>query len=149
MVVTGDDEIGTGLNPAFQDAVIRKVLKNPDSGRRLDDRRNASDESEGGCNVFFPLLKLSSEDACGFGQNRNRGKERRLSSLDAEEGIFGEAPREKEGRDIDVGVEDYLHQRSSNTIRETSSSVKEPRRRTRRVILRCNAKNSSSARRSL
>jgi hypothetical protein len=78
VVVPGDDEIGGGLNRAFQDAVIRQVLKKHDSDRRPDDRRSASDESEGGGHVCFRLMKFGSEDTCGLGQNREEGKERRL-----------------------------------------------------------------------
>ncbi len=97
MVVAGHDEIGAGLNRAFQDAVIRKVLKRRDSGRRLHDRRRASDELEGSCNVVFILVKLGSEDTRGFGQDRYGRTERRLPALRTEEGVFGQAPRDQEG----------------------------------------------------
>lgn len=109
LVVTGDDEIGGGLKRAFQDAIIRKILKNPEPGRWFDDGCSASDESKSRCNIFFSLMKFSSKDARGFGQYRNGRKENGLSALCTEEGVFGKTTRDKEGRDKDVRVEDHLH----------------------------------------
>lgn len=91
MAVAGDDEVGGGLKRTFQDAVIRNVLKDHDPDRRLHDCRRASDELEGGRDVFFTLMKLGSEDASGLGQDRNGRKERCVLVLSAEEGVFGEA----------------------------------------------------------
>lgn len=58
MTVAGHDEIGGGLKRAFQDAVIRNVLKDHDPDRRLHDCRNASDKLEGSRNDFFTLMNL-------------------------------------------------------------------------------------------
>jgi len=71
VVITGEDEIRGGHTNAFQDAVIRKIGKNPDPARRLGDRRSASDESQSSCNFVVSLVTRGSEDACGFGRNRN------------------------------------------------------------------------------
>ena len=91
VAVAGDDEVGGGLKRAFQDPVIRNVLKDHDPDRRLHDRRSASDELEGGRDVFFTLMKLGSEDACGLGQDWNGRKERRVLALSVEKGILREA----------------------------------------------------------
>ena len=91
MSVASDDEVGGGLNRAFQDPVIRNVLKDHDPDRRLHDRRSASDELEGGRDVFFTLIKLGLEEACGLGQDWNGRKERRVLVLSVEKGLLREA----------------------------------------------------------
>ena len=60
------------------------------------DRGNVSNELESGCEVFFTLMKLRSEDVCGLGQDWNGPKERRMLALSVEKGILRDATRDKE-----------------------------------------------------
>ena len=127
MAISRDNEFGLCSDRTFKYAIVRFIFEDMESGSRTQDCCRLTDSLNRFSDFVFCPIELRLKDSCRFGQDGNRRIQLKRAMDSFEIGVLGISSWNGEGSDVDVSIEDDLHdQRPWNTSFSTSASVRTP-----------------------